>query len=43
MEISLNKFYQTFQDDLKSAGSAEDGMKPNDPTKTDIFVPHVTK
>ena len=39
----LNKFYQTFQDDLNSAGSAEDGMKPNDPTKTDIVCSSCNK
>ena len=39
----LNKFYQTFQDDLKSAASAEDGMKPNEPTETNILCPSCNK
>ena len=39
----LNKFYQTFQDDLKSAASTEDGMKPNEPTETNILCPSCNK
>ena len=35
----LNEFYENFDDQLKKAGDAESGMRPNEPSLTDIDCP----